>query len=188
MEQNNCYVYVLKHVENSNKVFYVGRGTLYHDQFDRYTEHLRKAKQGSQLYVHRKIRKIQQEGGQIMFDIIATGLDFTASQNMERRLVASYGLDNLTNITEGGDDHPLKDASPERRESFIQRIKDGMATRQVFLHKGDNETWNFESGVKAAEFLGVSPQAICQAARRKRTTKGYHVTLGQVLPPKNNYS
>lgn len=179
--ENNCYVYTLSHAEDFNKVFYVGRGTIHYGQFDRYAEHLRKAKAGSELYVHRKIRKIQSLGHIVIFDIVKTGLTFEESQELEVKLIASYGLDNLTNITPGGDDHPLKNATPEQRAEFIQRIKDGMRNerKQVFLSKeGSDEVWTFESGVKAAEFLRVSPQAVCNAATGKtKSCKGYKVTF-----------
>jgi LEM-3-like GIY-YIG domain len=104
--RNRFYVYELKDGRDGS-VFYVGKGKI--DLRDgyarklRYYAHLHDAKAGSQFRVHRKIRKIWREGGEILFEAILETPSEKHAYNEERRLIAFYGRDVLTNLTEGGD-------------------------------------------------------------------------------------
>jgi len=167
-EEKKSYVYVLVHQEQGS-VFYVGRGTLHHNQYDRFPEHVRKAKAGSELYVHRKMRKLWQEGQHVVWELRGDELSYEESLERERRLIAYIGLDTLTNITPGGDDHPLAEGvSEEKKREFRQRISDGMVNHKKYTylkHIKTGEVTTFASVKSAAEYLSVSANAVCQAKK-----------------------
>lgn len=95
--EENCYVYVLIHVEKQ-EVFYVGRGTTQNGRFDRERMHWHNARTGSALPVHRKMRSLMVQNQNIKFEVRCTGLTYEESVEVERKLIIAFGLDHLTNV------------------------------------------------------------------------------------------
>lgn len=184
-ENESCYVYVLIHVEQ-NKIFYVGRGTTIGGKMLRYERHLYNAAKGSNLHVCRKIRKLQSDGQTIKFEPRVTGATLEQAERIEKDLIASIGLDNLTNISPGGNDftwiwghdkeHPR--AVPIRTITWIENHRRASRKRRVYLRNVyTNEALTFDSLHSAARHLGVNTNAIWQAANGKsKQSKSYRVS------------
>lgn len=169
-----CYVYVLIHIE-LGKVFYVGRATLHNGRFDRYSSHLSEAKYGGTLHVHRKIRSLLDSNQHIKFEIRATGMSMAQAEEIERRLIASYGMDNLTNSTPGGKDiiwlsQPEQAKGrliPPRTQEQILRHQDGAVNKKTIYIKdrATGEVKRYKSAHDAGRAIKVSTQTVLRGAR-----------------------
>lgn len=91
------YVYAMVN-SIDNKVFYIGKGTA-----NRFSSHMSHARKGNRQHVYCKIRKIQDLGGTIIFNKLHEYEDEKEAFAKEIELIASYGRENLTNKTNGGD-------------------------------------------------------------------------------------
>lgn len=94
--QPRFYVYTLASQEGT--VFYVGKG-----QGNRMDAHERNARNEVDTYTCRKIRKVWNSGGQIIKTKVAFFDDEDAAFEKEKELIAFYGRDTLTNLTDGGE-------------------------------------------------------------------------------------
>jgi Xaa-Pro aminopeptidase len=120
---NLFYVYILVN-SNDNNIFYVGKGKR-----SRCTAHIRNAIKGGKrgsYHVHNKIRKILDSGGEVKIKKIF----FTDNQDVayaeEMRIIQDIGLDNLTNITLGGNGsrgHPMTELNKEILRAIAKRPK-----------------------------------------------------------------
>lgn len=90
------YVYELR--DCGGRPFYVGKGSR-----RRIFNHEIHARNGKHSPVCCKIRHLWKHGGVIHKVIVFVSADETAAFDEERRLIAMYGRDNLTNQTDGGD-------------------------------------------------------------------------------------
>jgi hypothetical protein len=90
------YVYELVD-PRSNTVFYVGKGTK-----DRILDHEREAKRGVCSEKTNKINEILASKNEVGKRKVAYFCDEQAAYDHETEVIASYGLDNLTNIMPGG--------------------------------------------------------------------------------------
>lgn len=181
-EVRKCYLYVLIHTE-TNELFYVGRGTVNpKGQEIRGKVHIWRAKRGSPLPVHRKIRRILNEQGNIKFEVRATGLTLEEAMVLERNLIAAIGLDNLTNVSPGGDDFvwiwgrdkEYKKTSAVRTPEWIENQRKASHKRAVVLeHLQVKRVLYFDSLRCAAEHLQVDKNAVWQAVQFGRVTCGY---------------
>jgi hypothetical protein len=91
------FVYLLRNALDG-VVFYVGKGSC-----NRLCHHLGRANSGSHLPVHQKIREVLGLGGQVLYEkVFVTDEEFLAFDE-ERMLIAAFGRDNLTNLTDGGE-------------------------------------------------------------------------------------
>lgn len=120
MEERTSYVYVLIHVEE-NKVFYVGRATQREGKFLRWADHQRRCNEGSTLPVYRKIRKINEAGHHVKFQLRCTAATYDESVKIEKDLIAAFGLDNLTNVLESESIGTWRGGAPIYANSDKQR-------------------------------------------------------------------
>ncbi len=197
--ERKSYIYVLVHLE-TNKVFYVGRGTQINGKACRYQSHLHIAKKGSLSPVHRKIRELQNANQHIHFGIISNHLTFEESMQQEKNLIAAYGLDNLTNISPGGDDlawlrhsesAPHRDTYKWTTEQKVNARGVRYNSRAVFLRDVKTQKVTFYLTLSdAARALNVDPSAVRLAFTRKGLVRGCVVAYSEEeLPtgPKRNY-
>lgn len=89
------YVYTLARPDGT--VFYVGKG-----QGKRIHKHEIEARAGVRSHKCNTIRQIWVQGGQVQKQIVFTTEDELTALAYEKTLIDQYGLDNLTNLTEGG--------------------------------------------------------------------------------------
>lgn len=198
-ETNNCYVYALIHIEARN-VFYIGRGT--HDnnrkgnKYFRYYRHFWEARNGSKLPVHCKIRSLLEKEQTIEFELCADNVSLEKAMETEKKLISSYGLDNLMNLSPGGDDlawiqgnvkDAIKQPRKERTPEWIENHRKSSKKKPVRLtHSKSGELLDFDSLHSAARHLGVDTNAIWQAVSGKvNTTKGYIATY--IIPQEKKY-
>lgn len=130
-----AYVYALL---VDGVVRYVGKGRRY-----RVTEHFRWAREINRrraageklkaLPVHNRLAKALRTGAVLSYQIIAFGLDDAAAYQREKEEIAAIGVDNLWNVTRGGDglDGTLIRAL-WKDESFRARL---MATRRARMYE-----------------------------------------------------
>lgn len=90
------YVYTLARPDG--RVFYVGKGVR-----GRIHKHEWAARNGEQSYKANIIRKIWAEGGQVVKQKVFESDNEQEALAEEIRLIAYYGRENLTNLTDGGD-------------------------------------------------------------------------------------
>lgn len=171
----NCYVYELIHVETKT-VFYIGRGTWRKRGRHRYRKHLWSAKTGSSLPVHKKIREILGAGGSVTYRNIVDKLTLAQAKKIEQQTIANIGLDNLTNMLPGGDNHPWKrfrkNTWRQMDETWKDNISKAAKKRAIYLkHYDMGEELNFESLHAAARAFKVHVNNIYNAARK--ITKGF---------------
>ena len=162
VDQRNHFVYTLR---DEDVVFYVGRGSVSSKRiFDhRWQEHCSDARKGSSLHVHRKIRKLWQEGRQPKMVVVSTGLTLEESCSIEVRLISEYGTDNLCNETLGGEGVPiLSDEVKLERNWKISETKHRRAVnyahyQKVFCHE-TGKTYN--SIEECARDVGMTSNGI----------------------------
>ena len=99
-----------------NNVFYIGKGKKY-----RPTHHQLHARRGSEYYVHRKIRKILSLGGRVDIELLLETDDEQEALNKEVEMIAFYGRENLTNLTDGGEGSSGFKHSQESKEKLRQQ-------------------------------------------------------------------
>lgn len=127
------YVYELR--DHTGLVFYVGKG-----RGRRMRLHGADAKRGYDQRVHRKIRKLWENGHDFeAVKIFETNFNCVALAR-EIELIAFYGRENLTNLTDGGEGTTGRKHSEESKEliaatkrgkkqtpEHIQAMKEGLA-------------------------------------------------------------
>jgi hypothetical protein len=96
LHMKRFYIYLLSD-SRTGEVFYVGKGSG-----KRLQSHLSAMRRGSQLRVHKRIRLLQSEGGQVIFQKVFESNDEVATYREEQEWIAFYGRRNLTNGTDGG--------------------------------------------------------------------------------------
>ncbi len=107
------YVYEL--CEENGKPFYVGKGKA-----GRWNAHEKLARRGFTYRVHNKIRKLWREGRKIQRRVVFETLDESLALAKEKELIARYGIENLTNMTTGGDGVRF---TPELRQKIGVALK-----------------------------------------------------------------
>lgn len=90
------YTYLLMRPDGS--VFYIGKGTG-----DRINQHEGQARRGVDTYKCRVIRKVWEEGDQIIKQKVAFFDDEQDAYQLEILLISFFGRENLTNCTDGGE-------------------------------------------------------------------------------------
>jgi LEM3-like protein len=111
------YVYVL--VRPNGKPFYVGKG-----KGKRVFCHEQEARNGHRCHKCNVIRKIWRQGGEIQRYIVFTTNNEADALAYEAELIALYGRENLTNLTDGGEGVSGFDPSPEWRRQQSARTRD----------------------------------------------------------------
>lgn len=118
LSQGKYYVYTLAYPDGT--VFYVGKGTG--SRIDRHEKEARSDKPSYNPYKCRIIRKIWDEGGQVLKQKIAFYDREEDAFKAEIALIAFYGKDTLTNLTEGGEGagegNQFHRQAPEGEEGF----------------------------------------------------------------------
>lgn len=110
------YVYVL--ARPNSKPFYVGKGTG-----QRVYNHDIEARGGHECYKCRVIRKIWRNGGQVQRYIVFTTDNEQEAFDYERELIALYGRETLTNLTDGGEGMSGHKYSDESRHKMSESHK-----------------------------------------------------------------
>lgn len=108
------YVYTLKS-SIDDLIFYVGKGSG-----DRMYRHIEISKfngvnRKKNPHLYNKISKIFSDGGEVIFEIFYETVDEDDAYSKERELIENIGIDNLTNITEGGRGGQVGKWTDERR-------------------------------------------------------------------------
>ena len=173
-----------------DKVFYVGKGRKYRPE-----NHVRVALQGGKYHVHRKIRKIIARGGKVRIRRVFETAVEQEALNEEVRLIAFYGQENLTNMTEGGEGSSGFRHSEDSIELMRQKrygkkpTPESIAKREATRKERGIPAWN--KGMKMSdEFrqkvrkggLGKTPwnkgKKMSQSFRDKlsRASKGHKMT------------
>jgi predicted GIY-YIG superfamily endonuclease len=110
------YVYLLK---DGDKIFYVGKGTG-----KRMYQHAAQARAGKRRSPCLcKIRKMEREGRRVIYERVLLTEDAEEAFRKEVELIAQFGIDNLTNLTHGGEGARRITTSPEHREKIRQKLK-----------------------------------------------------------------
>lgn len=116
------YVYALLDPRKDDSIFYIGKGTWVKRRGynNRYENHLHRARAGYKSPTCAKIRKIERCGMVVGFVILNYWKYERDALNEERRAIDSLGLDNLTNLMDGGigSSH-----SEETRLKLIEALK-----------------------------------------------------------------
>src|SRR6266496_105293 len=90
-EERRFYVYRLRN-SITDAVFYIGKGTGY-----RTKNHENEAKRGVQSPKCDVIRQILADGGEVIREIITSGLTSYEALTLEAKIIEENGIENLTN-------------------------------------------------------------------------------------------
>jgi hypothetical protein len=96
LSKKKFYTYLLMRPDGT--VFYVGKGKGY-----RIDDHERDARNGIESHKCRVIRKIWEQGGQVIKERVAFFDEEEDAYALEILLIAFFGRENLTNSTDGGE-------------------------------------------------------------------------------------
>lgn len=110
------YVYTLGRPDGT--VFYVGKG---HGK--RIREHEQQARAGHRSHKCNTIRQIWSQGGQVVKTKVAFFECEDAAFTFERELIAYYGRENLTNLTDGGEGPSGWVPSDDYKTNMSKRLK-----------------------------------------------------------------
>lgn len=158
METGPYNVYTLC---NADVVFYVG---VTNDDKRRWEEHCSLASRGSRLHVHRKLRKLWQEGKQPWLSVVVSGVSEACALKLEREFISNYGTDQLTNELTGGDIQHITIADRERVNGMISKAVQSLADKGLWhrnKHIRCRETGEeYISLTDAARAYGVSKQVL----------------------------
>jgi hypothetical protein len=105
-QEARFYVYVLTYPDET--VFYVGKG-----QGNRINEHEYQAKHGVASYKCNVIRQIWRDGGKVVKVKIQENMLESEAYRLEIDLIAMYGREHLTNMTDGGEGGPISSTVEE---------------------------------------------------------------------------
>lgn len=132
--QHGFYVYVLKRpnpaaasASPESTPFYVGKG-----KGQRMFAHVREALTPCRCHRCNVVRKIWREGGQVEYDIVYATDDEAEAFAVEQATIATFGRENLTNATDGGEGasgRVLPEASRARIAQTLQQYADDPAVR-----------------------------------------------------------
>lgn len=145
------------------------------------------ARKGSSLYVHRTIRSIINNGGNVDLQVINNSLSFQESIDLEIKMISSYGMDNLTNLTAGGEGCTWqKTASPQELLLWKTSVSNGRKDKKkVFFSKeGSKEHFEFDSLTSAAKYFSIDISAIQNALKRGHKVKKHRVSLVPIFVDK----
>ena len=119
------YVYQLID-PRTNKPFYIGKG-----KGKRIDAHEKEARSNIISPKCNMIREIESSGLKIIKEIIKYFDKENTAYNYEKKLIKKIGLDNLTNLTEGGIGiYPCKPSDPELTKDIIL-----VSTMSLLIHK-----------------------------------------------------
>jgi len=132
------YVYQLIDPRN-NKPFYIGKGSG-----KRIDAHEKEARYNVISPKCKMIREIESFGLQIGKEIVKYFVQESSAYNYEKRLIKKIGLDNLTNLTEGGIGiYPFKPSDPQLAKDLLL-----VSTMSMIIHKtkGNFQNTSFTFG------------------------------------------
>lgn len=122
------YIYLLK---DMGEVFYVGKGTR-----RRMYDHVRNAlTTNKNVKCLNKIRKILSEGRTIVYEKVFFTDSATEAYEKEQEIIKSIGLDNLTNLTTGGEGVVGYKITEEHRRHLSISIKKAVEEGRLNLKK-----------------------------------------------------
>ena len=126
-----------------DKVFYIGKGKKY-----RPSDNIATARKKKRFYLHRKIRKIWELGGDVYWKLLFETDDEQEAFSKEIELIKAYGRENLTNLTDGGEGStgykPTKETIEKVRQSNMGRklSPETIARRQQTRKDRNIPPWN----------------------------------------------
>jgi len=132
------YVYIYKNPLKNDEPFYVGRG-----KDDRCKKHLLPYMLKKDNDKNKVIKEILSENLEPIIEIFSTGLTFTESNNLERKLISDFGRikegGTLTNITSGGQGLSGYEMSVEVREKIKKTMRENGVYDKISENmKGEN--------------------------------------------------
>lgn len=163
------YVYELR--DQNGVVFYVGKGSG-----ARIHSHEIKARKGCMSHRSCKIRKIWADGGFIDKVKVWRGFSESEAFTEEKRLIAFYGRDNLTNKTDGGDGP--SNPSPDVREKMASARRGKKASLETKLklslsHIGLTQSEETKAKISAKQRTIKKPWAVAGASERLKKCGGF---------------
>ena len=141
------YVYVL--ARPNGRAFYVGKG-----RGRRIFEHDREARSGHDCHKCNVIRKIWKQEKDYQRYTVFTSDDEQAALNYECELIALYGLENLTNLTIGGEGTTGHKHSAETKQKIRAAhlgYKHSKETRQRMSEIAKNRTKEHNQKISASK-------------------------------------
>lgn len=166
------YVYELID-STTNVVFYVGKGSK-----DRMYVHEKKILRGDKTHnnhLDNKIRKIHKTGGNIICNQIFQSLDEEAVLKHEILIIEEYGLENLCNMTGGGDGRSPDEETRKKISENRKGIPVSDSTRKKMSDAKKGRRQSSDTKRKKSNALKGNPQTEKQKAanqQRSNSMKG----------------
>lgn len=162
------YVYELR--DHEGKPFYIGKGSG-----KRHLQHRQRARRGVKTYTCAKIRKLWSAGYDFTPHIVFHTETEEEAFSEERRLIALYGRENLTNLTDGGDGP--SNPTQETRAKIAAARKGVRATEETRRklrdsHLGNRHTPETRSKIAAKQRTIKKPWAITSSTNLGDGFKG----------------
>lgn len=162
------YVYELR--DHEGKPFYIGKGSG-----KRHLQHRHRARRGVKTYTCAKIRKLWSAGCDFTSHIVFHTETEEEAFSEERRLIALYGRENLTNLTDGGDgpSNPTQETR-EKMAAAHRGRKASEETRQRLreAHLGLQQTPETRAKIAATQRTIKKPWAITSGSNLGEGFKG----------------
>ncbi len=157
------YVYLLK---DGDQAFYVGKGTG-----KRMYQHAAEARRGVRSPCLDKIRKLEREGRRIVYDKVLVTGDQEDAYRKEIELIAQLGLENLTNLTHGGEGARRRTTSAAHREKISRRIKELYASGALIApgRSMSAEAWEARNRQVSAKLKGRPRGSDSFETRRRKS-------------------
>ena len=149
------YVYELR--DESGRPFYVGKGSG-----RRMWQHEINARAGRRSHLCAKLRKMQARGQQVKRVMVFLSPNEAEAFAEEKRLIAYYGRENLTNQTDGGEGPSNPTAETRAKIAASRRgviASEATRNRQRLAHLGKHHTEATKARISARQRGTVKPWA-----------------------------
>lgn len=120
--------------KDNGKIFYIGMGVS-------------KARANNRSTRNRYWKKVERQYG-VEVDILAENLSVKEAEELEMFLIEEIGLDNLTNITKGGQKGRIGDRKTKEEREKISKSRMGMKFSQEHKDKISQSKKGYHKGIK----------------------------------------
>lgn len=165
----NFSIYALTDPRKENKVFYVGKGK---NPEGRLYKHINQTINGCNNHKCNTIRAIWEQGLEVGLEILCPAEDENKAFELEKKWIDFYGLENLTNQTNGGEGTSGLEPSKKTRQKISESLKD-----VVPWNKGKKGCYSEETLKKLSEALKGSPGRRLGRKASEETRK--KISIGQ---------